>query len=354
MELPTLHVIGVFYAVHCTAHSQCAYTGKALRFPGMMQARGYRVLEYGNEGSESSADEKVAMLDVAEYESHFPWDASKPLGRYCGPGSPGHTLFQERLVAALAARVKPNDFICYTLGPQFQRLPINFPAQIHIETGIGYAEVLPNTLRIFESNAWMHYHLGKVNSGGRALDFVVPNYYDVAAWEPSTAPGEYVAFLGRLASDKGMRVIHLLAERGVRVRVCGPGSRERWQHDNIEYVDPISGLERSAFLGGASCVLAPSEYVEPFGGAAVEAMLCGTPVVATSFGAYTETIEDGVTGFLCHTIADWLQAIARAPELDRGLIARRARERYSIEAVGTQFDHAFKTIASLLPLNDSQ
>ena len=65
---------------------------------------------------------------------------------------------------------------------------------------------------------------------------------------------------------------------------------------NTVYAPPVLGRARSAVLGGATALLAPSAFIEPFCGAAVEAQLCGTPVVCTSYGAFTETVEDGATG----------------------------------------------------------
>ena len=76
-------------------------------------------------------------------------------------------------------------------------------------------------------------------------------------------------------------------------------------------------------------------------------MLCGTPLLSVSYGAFTETIEDEVTGFRCHTLGDWLAALAHAPMLDRAYIAERARRLYGFNRVGKMYDRAFKQIADL-------
>ena len=68
---PRLHLIGIFHTQHTAAYSHCAFTGKALRFPKMMQGQGYTVIEYSNAGSKSSAGEHVTMLDAAEFGALF-------------------------------------------------------------------------------------------------------------------------------------------------------------------------------------------------------------------------------------------------------------------------------------------
>ncbi len=94
-------------------------------------------------------------------------------------------------------------------------------------------------------------------------------------------------------------------------------------------------------------MLMPTLYVEPFGGAGVEAQLSGVPLLASHFGAFSETIEHGKTGYLCRTVGDWLAAIQRVPSLDRTYIGARARRLYSMEAVGPMYDVAFQTIKQI-------
>jgi hypothetical protein len=80
---------------------------------------------------------------------------------------------------------------------------------------------------------------------------------------------------------------------------------------------------------------------------AVEAMLCGTPVVSVNYGAMTETVTEGVTGYRCHTLQDWLDGINDVGTLDRQAIADRARSIYSLDACGKQYDKIFKQINDL-------
>jgi glycosyltransferase involved in cell wall biosynthesis len=223
----------------------------------------------------------------------------------------------------------------------------DFPHHQHVETGIGYPTLMPNSFRIFESYAWMHYHQGKEGRNGRNYEWVVPNYYDLKDWDVSTEPGEYLAFLGRITELKGLDTIRALADHSPwPIVLHGQGDPERWKHPNIEYRGPLSGRARSDFLRGARAMLAPSVFTEPFCGMAAEAMLCGTPVISVDYGAMTETVQDGM-GFRCHTLAEWLDAIDVVGSLDRASIAARARSRYSLEACGVRYSRIFQQLNDL-------
>jgi len=223
-----------------------------------------------------------------------------------------------------------------------------FASYTHVETGIGYPTLMPNSFRIFESYAWMHYHQGQEKRQGRNYEWVVPNYFDLDEWEPSYEPGEYLAFLGRICSVKGMDTIKEIANYSPwPIVLHGQGDPTPWEHPNIEYRGPISGTARSEFLRNARAALMPTNFTEPFAGSGVEAMLCGTPLIAVDYGAFTETILDGVTGFRCHTLQDWIDAIDNAGDLSRQMVANVARSRYSLEACGKRYDKIFKDINNL-------
>ena len=85
----------------------------------------------------------------------------------------------------------------------------------------------------------------------------------------------------------------------------------------------------------------------PFGGAGVEGMLCGTPLIASDFGAFTETIQSGVNGYRCHVLKQWLGAINAVQNLDRRKIAEAARARYSLQQCGTEYAAVFRQLDDL-------
>jgi len=222
-----------------------------------------------------------------------------------------------------------------------------FPHNRHVETGIGYPTLMPDSFRIFESYAWMHYHQGKENRNGRNYEWVVPNYYDLDDWKPSNKHGQYYAFLGRITTLKGIDTIRAIADyTEYPIVLHGQGDATEWAHPMIDYRGPISGRKRSDFLRGARALLAPTVFTEPFCGMAVEAMLCGTPVISVNYGAMTETVQPGM-GFRCHTLQDWLDAMDNIETLDRKFIAKTARAKYSLQACGAQYDKIFRQLDDL-------
>lgn len=314
----------------------------------MLQAQGYEVIEYSNEGSESSANEHVAMMTAAEFEDLYGNRNSTDFhGNDATIGSDGHKLFESRLIPAIKERLEPQDIICHPFGHAHQVLMSEFPGHQHVETGIGYPTLMPNSFRIFESYAWMHYHQGKENRNGRNYEWVIPNYYDLDDWDISLTPGSYLAFLGRITEMKGLDTMLALADHSPwPIVLHGQGDPSRWAHPNIEYRGPLTGKDRSAFLKEARALLAPTVFTEPFCGMAVEAMLCGTPVISVDYGAMTETVREGM-GFRCHTLQDWVDAVNAAGDFDRQFIADSARSRYSLEACGQKYKKVFEQLNDL-------
>lgn len=348
-DKPTLHLIGIFHTIHNQAFSHCAFTGKALRFSKMMRQYGYNVIEYSNEGSESEADEKVPMLSSKEYFEYIGnRDKTAFHGDLATIGTKHHQIFEAKLVYEMHKRVQPKDLICHPFGHAHSRLLQDFPKHIHIETGIGYSTLVPGTMRIFESEAWRHFHCAKESRQGTNYEWVIPNYFDITEWAPNYSSGEYFAFLGRIDSCKGLDTLLELAKYiDKKIILCGQGDHKKWQHNNIEYRGPLSGTQRSDFMRNAICSLMPTNFLEPFGGSGVEGMLCGTPLVSTDYGAFTETVVPGLTGYRCKTLRDWLEALERVGDLDRKKIADYARHKYSLQTCGAMYDKAFTQIHEL-------
>ncbi len=343
-----LHLIGLFHTQETESFDHCAFTGKVRRFPRMLQPHGWHVCLYSNEGSDAGASEHVPMLSLAEFEQLYGSRAATAFhGDHATIGSAGHTAFEAKLIPALRARVKPGDLILHPFGHAHQRVVAEFPEQLHVETGIGYPTVMDGTFKVFESYAWMHYHQGQAARWGANYEWVVPNYFDPEDW-PLGDGGGYLAFLGRICKEKGLDVIRAIADHSpLPIVLHGQGNASQWQHPMIRYAGPIVGRERARFLGGARAALMPTQFVEPFGGSGVEALLCGTPLIASDWGAFTETVQPGVNGFRPRTLQGWLDAIDGALALDRPAIAAAARARYCLATVGEQYDRIFRDLLNL-------
>ena len=113
----------------------------------------------------------------------------------------------------------------------------------------------------------------------------------------------------------------------------------------------IGDHQKSAFLGGADALLFPIDWPEPFGLVMIEAMACGTPVVAYACGSVPEVIEDGVTGFIVRTDEEAVEAARRATSLDRSKVRRQFELKYSATAMARRYLSLYGR--SGLPLNQT-
>jgi glycosyltransferase involved in cell wall biosynthesis len=346
-----LHLLGLPHTVTDEAHSHCAYTGKVLKFAAMMKPFGYEIVHYGVEGAEVDC-ERVTIMSRAEQMELMGGkrDEKAFVGDVANIDSLLYHRFNQRLREALLDRVLMRDLVLMPFGHGHGEAVRGLPFHC-VESGIGYPDLYGAPFRIYESYAWLHWHQGRENRNGHNYEWVVPNYFDVDAWTANLDPDpNLVVYFGRICDIKGLPTVVEVARRrpDLRFVICGQGDPKPYLvADNIEYRPPISGRERSDLLGSAMAVIMPSVFTEPFGGVAVEAQLCGTPVLTTTYGAFTETVEDEVTGFRCHTLGDFLAGLERAPELNRAYIAARARALYGFERVGKMYDRAFRMIEDL-------
>jgi glycosyltransferase involved in cell wall biosynthesis len=354
-DLPTLHMLSLFHTVPSQRFSHCAFTGKVLRFPKMMRMYGYKVIEYHNGDSESEANEHVQLMSEEEFQRLRKYNNRHDfIGNDAVVGSPLFNRFEQQLLIELEKRVKPRDIVLHPFSWTHKKVSERFSNATHVESGIGYPDTFL-AFRIFESWAWYHYHHGtQKNAVGSTYNWVVPNYYDVAEWPFVAVPHEdrHFVFMGRLVQSKGVTIVRDLAARmpDRKFRIAGQGDATRWfgpELTNVEFVGPLEGMERAAFVCNAAAMLMPSSMIEPFGGSAVEAQMCGVPVISTNFGAFTETIEHGVSGFRCSTLGDYLAAVKNVETLNRTLIMERAHRLYSLETVGKQYDAAFRMMHDL-------
>ena len=346
---PTLHLLGLFHTICNDDYSHCAFTGKVFKFPKMMQDEGWRVIEYSNGESQSACYEKIRILEQEQLENLTGKRKSSDFhGDIAVVGSPHHTEFSKILKKKLFENVEDGDIICHPFGLSHSDLLSIFPNSFHVETGIGYPNLVKDTHKIFESQAWRHYHMGLENRSGNNYEWVIPNYFDEDEWEVNLEPGKYVAFLGRVCDVKGMATVSEIAKRiDVPVVICGQGDISPWMGPNMDFRGPITGKQRSEFLRNAICTLMPTNYIEPFGGVFAESNFCGTPVIATSWGVFPEVLQQGVNGFCCQTLREWLDAVEICKTIDRGAVSQHARERYSFKAVGPMYTRAFKQLYNL-------
>lgn len=181
---------------------------------------------------------------------------------------------------------------------------------------------------------------------GVRLQGVVHNGLDMRTVPATASAGEDLLFLGRMEPQKGPDLAITAARAtGRHLVLAGPVTdREFYAAEVVpllgadaEHVGVLGRAEKFAHLGRSACLLVPSRWSEPFGMVSLEAMACGTPVVATARGALPEVVEDGITGRIVHAESDLPGAVTEAAALDRTAIRARAWERFHIELVAARY-----------------
>ena len=159
----------------------------------------------------------------------------------------------------------------------------------------------------------------------------------------------YLAFLGRISPEKRPdRAMAIATAAGRRLKIAAKvdNADKTYFEDVIEplmanplvdFVGEIGDAAKSAFLGGADALLFPIDWPEPFGLVMIEAMACGTPVIAWDNGSVREVVEPGVTGFIVRSEAEAAEAVARLGELDRGAIRACFEARFSATAMARRY-----------------
>jgi len=172
---------------------------------------------------------------------------------------------------------------------------------------------------------------------------VIRHGLDLEEFPVGDGEGGYFLYLGRMTPEKGARTAALVARRAGVPLVIAAKSREPAEHDyferevrpllggDVEFVGEVGGAEKLRLLGGARALLNPITWPEPFGLVMIEALACGTPVLAFPHGSAPEIVDHGVTGFLCCDAEEMESAVGRAGELDRRECRRAAEQWFSTE-----------------------
>jgi glycosyltransferase involved in cell wall biosynthesis len=174
--------------------------------------------------------------------------------------------------------------------------------------------------------------------------------------QPQAIRPSYFAFLGRIAPEKRVdRAIKVAEHCGIPLKIAAKVDRADTDYYEeeirplmnsplVEHVGEISDNEKAAFLSGAIALLVPIDWPEPFGLVMIEAMACGTPVIAFNRGSVAEIVDDGVTGFIVEDEAGAVGAVDRLAHLSRDRIRRVFVERFTARRMALDYLEAYRTL----------
>jgi GTP cyclohydrolase I len=182
-------------------------------------------------------------------------------------------------------------------------------------------------------------------------------------YRPRFARGSYLVFCGRLSRDKGVdRAIQAAIRTGIPIKIAGRrptglrtdedarAEREFYQdvlapllrHPLVEELGEIGDAEKQRLYEGAIATLFPIAWPEPFGLVLIESLACGTPVLASPVGSVPEVIRDGVSGFHCTTVDDYVRGIERIDEIGREVCRREFEERFTADRMARRYEETFE------------
>lgn len=168
--------------------------------------------------------------------------------------------------------------------------------------------------------------------------------------------GGYLAFLGRISPEKGLdQAIEIAKRAKISLKIAAKIDRVDAQyfetvvkplldHPLIEFIGEIGSPEKNAFLGNAAGLLFPIAWHEPFGLVMIEAMACGTPVIAYPLGSVPEVIEEGVTGFMVPDLDSAAKAVNRLEEIDRRKCRRHFEQHFGAERMAEDYLNIYQRL----------
>jgi glycosyltransferase involved in cell wall biosynthesis len=181
------------------------------------------------------------------------------------------------------------------------------------------------------------------------------------AFNPAPKDG-YVAFLGRISPEKRPdRAIEIANRAGVKLKIAAKIDKvdqEYWTNviepmvvssPNVQYIGEIGERDKAEFLGNADALLFPIDWPEPFGLVMIEAMSCGTPVIAFRRGSAAEVIDDGVSGYLVDDVDQAIAAVLLITELDRARVRQTFVRRFDIARVAREYVQVYQTLLDAQP-----
>ena len=350
-EPMTFHLLGTFNTpTNLKEGVGYAFCAKIINISKALRCSGHKVIFYGAEDSDVPCDEFVQVLKRDE----LPKECLAENPKYVeNREHPANIKFNENCIKEILKRkskyFQPRDILLVPTGGYQQPVADKVGFQLVAEVGIGYKGIFTEN-KIFESYAWMHWHYGNLKqSEGRFYDAVIPPFFNPDHFEYREKKDDYFLFLGRITHNKGVTIAKETCEAiGAKLKVAGidQGMKDL-ASENVEMVGFADLEQRKKLIAGAKAVFIPTIYIEPFGYIVMEAAMSGTPVITTDWGAFTETVLHGKTGFRCRTLAQFIIAASDIDQIKPADCRKWAMENFTLEKVAPMYDQYFKQVQNL-------
>jgi glycosyltransferase involved in cell wall biosynthesis len=347
MSLTTLHILSNPYGITSPLYRMEPFSQAVLKFVNNMQGRSWNLIHYGHESSQVSCEHVTV---VTNKENPPPEESNNILHK------PEILSFvNKRIRDEIGSRKKPGDIILCFYGFANKDATEGHSDCIITEPSIGYwPDGVFAPYRAFVSYAHMHYYYGlhKMLLKPSWWDTVIPNAMTPSEFIFDNQKEDYVVYLGRINPDKGVDIcIQATKAAGKRLIVAGPGSLKNLGYNetpsHVEHIGYVNAEQRAKLLSKASCLMAPTHYLEPFGNIVAEAQMCGTPVITCDWGGFVDNVWHGFTGYRCKDFNDFVTALDNIKNIDPVICKKFAMENFSDDVVHNKFDKWFKKLKTM-------
>lgn len=369
------HLLGLPHLPTSKLYNACAFTQKNVKLAKMLLDLGHQVFLYGAktlEGPQPECTEFIETHTLADIcQDYGDGDNRWEIGYDWQSGQFRHDINQQRkpstlkyyaaCISEINQRKMGDDFLLITQGRYQQPIDQGVGLTLTCEPGIGYRGSYCK-YRAFESSYIQNFTYGSqhpyASIDGNYYDRVIPNYFSDEDVEFGDGKGGYYLYIGRMIARKGISTaIKTCNHLGVKLLLVGQGAKVDSQgvlhgedftaHPGTwEYVGYADFEKRKGLFANAIATFTPTLYCDPFCGTHVEAMLSGTPVVTTNFGVFPETVINGLNGYRCNTLQQFVDAAIACKSLDRKLV-RQSAEKYLCGPVSLMYEEWFVALHNL-------
>lgn len=333
----TLHILSNPSVPASLNHRMNPFSVITWKFIHYMTKKGWNCIHYSIPGTDVDC-EMVPCLDTIVENNN------KNIDEY-----------NRRAGEEIAKRKQPGDMIvCFYGIDNKSAAEANKDLQC-VEPCVAYdARTVFSDFRVFTSYAHMHFFYGQrgILMNPSWWDQVIPLPVNPEEFDYTEEKGDYFLYFGRVIECKGVNIaIQATEAAGKKLIIAGPGNLSDLGYskipDHVTMVGLCNAEQRRLLMSKAKAIIGPTHYVEPFGAMVVEGYMSGTPAITSDWGGFTETVENGVTGFRCRTFKDFVNAINNIDQIKPSVCRDWAIRKYSDEVVHNQLDDYFRNIQDL-------
>lgn len=332
--MPTLHILTApDKPVHIDNRIDAFAVG-AVKFIDNMIKHGWDCIHYGIPGCQVNCETVMCLEHIYnDYETN-------------------RKQYNETAGKEIAQRKKPGDMImCFHGWGNREAAEANNDLPI-VEPYIAYdhtAVFAP--YRVFVSYATMHMFYGhhQMLMNPSWFDAVITNGFTPDEFEFNDSPEDYILYFGRVIESKGINVAIQATElSGDKLVIAGPGTLKELGYTfippHVTCVGYCDAEQRKRLMRNAKAIIGPTYYVEPFGNMVIEGYFSGTPSITTDWGGFTETVVQGMTGYRCREMREFVHALKNINKIDRKFCRTHAEENYSEDVVYKKYHEYFLKI----------